>query len=226
MLETFSSRPRRELRVETPEAARRLLEPATLKVLSPFVGRSRAASEVARELRVPLNTLLYQLNRLLEVGLIEVVGEVRRAGRAMKRYQAVADTFLLPYAVTPAETPEVLLAQEHAPRQAKLIQGLVRAAYNELGARGERVWGVRVGLEGGRLTVRNAIGPESSWNFLGASAPALVDLWAEDVTLDFAEAKALQKELCDLFGRYRAKKGQQSYIVRLGMAPLGNTESG
>ena len=221
MPQPFSSRPNScELRIENREVARRLLEPTTLRVLAPFVGRSRAASAVARELETPLNTLLYQLRGLLEVGLLEVVREERRAGRAIKLYQAVADAFLLPYAVTPAETPEVLLAQEHAPRQERLIQSLVRAAYGELGAQGERVWGVRVGLEGGRLTVQNATGPQSSWNFLDERAPALVDLWAEDITLDFAEAKALQKELCDLFGRYRAKRGQQSYIVRLGMAPL------
>lgn len=210
----------RELHVEQPEAARLLLEPATLRALSPFVGRGRAASEVARELAMPLNTLLYQIKQLLKAGLLEVVREERRAGRAIKRYRAVAESFLLPYAVTPAETPEVLLEQEHAPRQGRLIRGLVRAAYGELDAQGERVWGVRVGLEGGKLAVRNAIGPDSSWNFLDPTAPALVDLWAEDVMLDFAEAKALQRELCDLLGRYRAKRGQQGYIIRLGMAPL------
>ncbi len=97
---------------------------------------------------------------------------------------------------------------------------MVRAAQGELDAQGERVWGVRVGLEAGRLAVRSAIGPDSSWNFLDPDAPAIVDLWAEDVTLDFDEAKALQKELCSLLERYRAKRGQQGYIVRLGMAPL------
>lgn len=218
MPDTFGSR--HKLRVEQSETARLLLEPATLAMLSPFVGRERAAAEVARELAMPLNTLLYGLKQLLKVGLIEVAREERRAGRAIKFYRAVAEAFLLPYAATPAETPEMLLEQEHAPRQKRLIRGLVQAAYRELDTQGERVWGVRVELEGGRLAVRNAIGPDSTWNFLDPDAPALVDLWAEDVTLDFEEAKALQKELCDLIGRYRAKSGQQGYIVRLGMAPL------
>ena len=70
----------------------------------------------------------------------------------------------------------------------------------------------------------NAIGPDSPWNFLDPDAPALVDLWAEDITLDFDEAKALQKELCSLLGRYRAKRGQQGYIVRLGLAPLSGED--
>lgn len=221
MPQPFGSRPLRpELRVEAPEVARKLLEPATLKVLSPFVGAARTASEVARELETPLNTLLYGLKGLLKVGLIEITHEEPRAGRAVKTYRAVAEAFFVPYAVTPAETPEALLTQEHAPRQARLIQGLVGATYSELDAQGEHVWGVRVGLEAGRLTVKNAVGPESPWNFLDADAPALVDLWAEDVTLDFEEAKALQKELCSLLERYRAKRGQQGYIVCLGMAPL------
>ncbi len=222
MPQPFGSRPLgiTELRVEAPEVARKLLEPATLRALSPFVGEARTASEVARELELPLNTLLYQVRGLLKLGLLEVEREACRAGRAVKHYRAVAEAFFLPYTVTPAETPEVLLAQEHASRQGRLIRGLVEAAYGELDPQGEHVWGVRVGLEAGRLTVRNAIGPESPWNFLDADAPALVDLWAEDVTLDFAEAKALQKELCELLGRYRAKRGRQGYIVRLGMAPL------
>ena len=97
-------------------------------MLSPFVGAARTASSVARELEMPLNTLLYGLKGLLEVGLIEVTHEERRAGRAVKHYRAVAEAFFLPYAVTPAETPEVLLAQEHASRQTRLIRGLVGAA--------------------------------------------------------------------------------------------------
>lgn len=62
--------------------------------------------------------------------------------------------------------------------------------------------------------------PGKQLELLDVSAPALVDLWAEDVPLDFGGAKALQKELCRLFERYRAKQGQQGYIVRLGLAPL------
>lgn len=220
MPEPFGSS--RELRVTQPGNARALLEPATLEVLSPFVGRERTAAEVARKLEMPLNSLLYKVKALLALGLLEVSREERRAGRSVKHYRAIAEAFFLPYEVTPAETPEALLAQEHAPRQQRFVRALVQTAAELLDARGEPVWGVQVGLEGGRLVVRNTIGPDSSWNFLDPDAPALVDLWAEDITLDFSDAKALQKELCDLLGRYRAKRGSQGYMVRLGLAPLAS----
>ncbi len=207
------------LRVERPEMARLLLEQSTLKLLSPFVGRQRSASGAAQELGMPVNTLLYQIKRLLDAGLLEVAEERKRAGRAVKHYRAVAEAFFVPYELTPLETPQALLEAEHAPRERRLVEGLVRAGLEVL-EQGEPVWGARIALEHGRLTASNSIGPNSSWNFLDPTAPAIADWWAEGVQLEFEDAKALQAEMCDLIERYRSRSGPQSYIVRLGMAPV------
>ena len=202
------------------QVAAALLEPNTLAVLSPFVQQERSPADVAKELGTPLNSMMYQINRLLKLKLLRVHRVEARAGRAKKYYRAVAESFFIPYGLTAAETPERLLEQETAYLQRRLIHHLVNAAQQELDGRGERVWGLQVALEGERLVVRNAIGPDSDWNFLDPTAPAILDWWAEDIQLDFEDAKTMQAELCDLLTRYRVKTGRQGYIVRLAMAPI------
>ena len=213
-------RSRKNLSVKQAQVAAALLEPITLLVLAPFVLSERAPSSVASELGMPLNSLLYQINRLRELDLLEISRVESRAGRAIKYYQAVAESFYIPYHLTPAETPEALLEQETIPRQKRLIRNLVRSAQYALDKRGETVWGIQVALEGQKLVMRNAIGPDSEWNFLDPTAPAILDFWAQDFKLEFEDAKTMQAELCALLERYRAKSGQQGYIVRLAMAPI------
>jgi DNA-binding transcriptional ArsR family regulator len=212
-----------ELRVERPYAALMLLDPEMLRALSPFVRYERAAASVAEELGLPLSTLLYRLKRLRHAGLLELSRIERRAGSAIRHYRATSHAFFVPYHLTPLETPEALLEREHAPRQRRLERSLVRAGQSQFDGRGQPVFGVRVVLEGERLVVRNALGPDTDWNFLSPLTPAIVDLWAEDVRLEFEDAKALQAEMCDLLKRYRALSGPQGYIVRVAMAPLDET---
>ncbi len=209
---------RKNLSVNRAQAAA-LLEQTTLLILAPFVKTERSASSVAAELEMPLNSLMYQIRRLLELELLCISRSESRAGRAIKYYQAVAKVFSIPYQLTPAETPEVLLMEETMPRQKRLIRHLVRASQEVLDQRGESVWGVQVALEADRLVVRNAVGPDSDWNFLDPTAPAILDYWAEDIQLEFADAKAMQAELCHLIERYRAKSGRRGYIIHAAMAP-------
>jgi DNA-binding transcriptional ArsR family regulator len=201
-----------------------LLDPEMLRVLSLFVLFERPAASVAEELGMPLSTLLYRLKRLRHAGLLELSRIERRAGSAVRHYRAVSDAFFVPYNLTPLETPEALLEREHAPRQRRLERNLVRTGRSQFDGRGQPAFGLRVVLEGDQLVVRNALGPDTDWNFLGPHTPAIVDLWAEDVRLEFEDAKALQAEMCDLLKRYRARSGPQGYIVRVAMAPLDQAD--
>ena len=124
------------------------------------MSKTRKAVGNAVRSTMPLNSLLYQIKRLLELGLLKITRVESRAGRAIKYYQAVAESFYIPYHLTPAETPEALLEQETIPRQKRLNLNLVRSAQYALDKRGETVWGIQVALEGQKLVMRNAIGPE------------------------------------------------------------------
>lgn len=196
-----------------------LLDERARRALSPFVGRERTAAGAAEELGMHLNTLLYQVRRLVDAGLLRVTRLEPRAARAVKHYRAVAEHFVLPYNLTRAETPETLLAQEHAGPEARLRRGLIHAGLELLNQQEPESVGVQVVLEGSRLVLKNIVGPDSEWNFLDPEAPAMVDYWQEDVHLDFEEAKRLQAELCTIFARYKTRRGGQAYILRLALAP-------
>lgn len=216
------SRDSLEWEVRDPEAARLLLDEKARRLLSPFVGRERTASDVAEAVGLPLTTALYQLRRLQDAGLLRVTDTRRRAGKALKLYRAVAERFLVPYDVTPALTPEALLHAEHAPWEARLVRGLVAAGGEALDGQGRPAFGVRVVLEGDRLVPRNVVGPDASYSLLGPDAPAIVDYWLGDVELGFEDAKALQRELCELVARYRDRRGGgPAYVLRVAMAPSG-----
>ena len=207
------------LHVRQAAQAELLFDERARRVLAPFVGQASSAARAAQSLGMPLNTLLYQVRRLLDAGLLIVTQEERRAGRAVRHYRASAERFTVPYALTPAETPEVLLAAQHAGPDARLRRDLVSAGLELLEQQGTEGVGVQVTLDGPRLVLRNMVGPDAEWNFLEPAAPAMVDYWLEDVHLDFEEAKALQGELCELVARYRTKRGGQAYTLRLALAP-------
>lgn len=196
-----------------------LMDERARRALSPFVGRERTAAGAAEELEIHLNTLLYQVRRLVDAGLLRVTRQERRAGRAVKHYRAVAEHFVVPYHLTRAETPEMLLAQEHAGPEARLRRGLIHAGLELINQQGPEGVGIQVVLEGARLVLKNIVGPDSEWNFLDPEAPAMVDYWQEDVQLDFEEAKRLQAELCMIFARYKTRRGGQVYTLRLALAP-------
>ena len=212
------------LHVQDAAQAELLFDERPRRVLAPFVGHADTASRAADSLGMPLNSLLYQVRRLLDAKLLTVVREERRGGRAVKHYRATAERFIVPYALTPAETPEVLLAAQHAEPDARLRRNLVRAGLELLEQQSAEGVGVQVVLDGPRLVLRNMVGPDAEWNFLAPTAPAMVDYTLEDVHLDFAEAKALQAELCALVARYRVKRGGQPYTLRLAMAPQGQQD--
>jgi DNA-binding transcriptional ArsR family regulator len=65
-------------------------------LLLAFVGRERTLSEVAESTGMALNLLHHHVTRLVRHGLVEVVGERRRAGRAIRYYRATHDSFFVP----------------------------------------------------------------------------------------------------------------------------------
>src|SRR5262245_48214600 len=98
------------MRVNDSDAALWLADPERRRWLFPFVGKERTLADVARELDVPVNAVLYRARLLLKNGLVRVVGEKRRRGRAMKLYAAAADGFIVPVSLVPVGTLEGLLA--------------------------------------------------------------------------------------------------------------------
>lgn len=202
--------------ISDPEAAKALIDPGSLQRLAPFIGRTLSVSQAAELTGEKANTTLKRVRRFVALGLLEVAGEVARAGRPIKLYRAVADTFFVPFEATDAESLEVALAERDRLSEQLLRRNVVKSRLDTIGA-----WGTRIYRDPrGRLQVQTALTPSSNVTSLDPEAPAVLSAWRDSLKLDFEDAKALQREMFDLLQRYLEKDGAQRYVVHLGMAPM------
>ena len=154
----------------------------------------------------------------MSLGLLRIVRRVPRKGRAIRTYRAVADSFFAPLHSLPDTTLEELLENGDADPRRRVARGMV-AAMRE--APTFLDWGVHVTVgDAGDLSV--SIGPaEPDWQparLLEGGAPAVVSSWVP-LRLGFEDAKALQRELFDLIGRYSARTGPQEYLLGIALTP-------
>ena len=84
------------LRIETPEQAAPFIDPKRRRMLVQFMGRERSLSEAARALDMPMNRLAYHVSAFLRLGLLDIVREQKRPGRAIRYYRMKADAVLVP----------------------------------------------------------------------------------------------------------------------------------
>ncbi len=205
--------------IHSPEAASLLFQSKSLELLGVLLERERSLQEMSDLLAWPLNTCKYQLERLCAVQLVHCTRKEARAGRSIRYFQASAPTYFVPYALTPAITPAILLEQEYIPKTKRFVENLSRAALEARVARDGFHWGVRFSQVNGKMRQRAALEEVERWDFLAPHDPPLIDVWAEDLTLTPEDAKTLQLELCELINRYRSKVGPRSYTLRLGLTP-------
>lgn len=215
------------LRTEDPQAARVLADLRARRFLEPFIAQERTVSEVAAELGVDMSSVLYRVRQFVRLGLLEETRAELRKGRAIRYYRSVADGFFVPFAATPLVAQEALSPHTFGKFQEILNESVGRAW---LAAAGERqMLGVHFyRCENGELSQNIVPDPDVRQptrffeQLLEPDAPAVWDTWGS-LKLAREDAKALQREIASLLGRYYAKAektGGDAYIVRLAMAPL------
>lgn len=123
--------PAEALTVQTPEQARLLLDGGSTALLSALLGGPLSAGEAAKETRQTLKQAHHRLTRLHAAGLVTVCGERKRAGRAVKLYQAAARAYRVPLALTDAANVAELLRVVAAPALSQLQAELVRSFRHE-----------------------------------------------------------------------------------------------
>ena len=204
------------LTITDPDAAAALTNPKTLRQLEPFLNRERTVLEAARETGVKPNTMLARVRRFTALGLLIITREVPRAGRAVKVYRSCAESFFVPYEVTPAETLGAAMKEREHYWETLLRQNVVRVRSEDVGS-----WGTRIYRDArGRLQVQAAVTPERNYTLLAPERPAALSAWRDSVYLDFDDAKTLQQEMFTLLKKYQQKTGAQRYILHLGLAPI------
>lgn len=208
--------------ITDPEAAKVLYEEDELRYLDPFIRREYSLTEAARKLSVSPSAMLYQVKKLLRLGLLKVARTEPRRGRAIKYYRATSERFFVPFEATSAETVFNLLYRAEERQLRTFLSYYVR-----VNTRAPEPWGIGVFLtrEGGiskSIAMSDDPDPE---RLVGAALekdfPAVWSSWST-LRLDFEKAKALQRDLIKLFELYKTHHSgeEQQYLLHLELCPM------
>jgi DNA-binding Lrp family transcriptional regulator len=212
-------------KVINPKAAELLTDWRQRRFLEAFIPGPTSMSDAAEALGVKLNTMHYRVGQLLDLGLLEVVGLVKRKGRAVKLYGPTAGEFFVPFAATPHATVEDMI------RRLSALDEFLTHAVATLTSQAEN-WGVLVSqnmvekeprllVKLTPLDLQGVPAPRPRKTLLASSTPAV---WSGEmlVKLDAETAKALQRELANLSERFEQRQtvGGRLYYIVLGMTPI------
>lgn len=201
------------LQVENPQVAAFLMDPIKRERVRPFLGQENTVKGAAEELGISISLMHHHTKKMLDLGLIQVVREVPRAGKAIFWYRSVSDAFYVPFSLTPFETMQAAYLKGEQPWQERFTEGLLKVALQL--ETPEKTWGILIRRDlHGDFDVTSSIGPDQE-------APDLPGAqwsnWTE-IHLTPDEALDLRMELQNLWLRYRGKRNGQRYLLRLGLA--------
>lgn len=206
--------PRAEVR--DPQAAQVILNLRQRRYLKPFLGRECSVPQAAAEIEARPNSLLYQVRRLQRLGLLVQTGQVRRQGRAQKLYRASADSFYVPFRLYDRAALEEILMDFDLPWleffNRNLSRAMLEAPSSPDGFLMER-------QTDGRVRVQFASHRGSALRPIPPDTPSILSDWLV-LRLTPAEARALQQEQLELFGRYAGRKKGRPYALLLGITPI------
>lgn len=196
----------------------------TLKFFWPFLNRVCTAQQAAQEAGVRLDTMLYRIERFLELGLLSQVPGAH--SRSRKQYRAVADRLLVPFEKTHFETLVELMLAQQEPTRRLFAQQLVHLVAGDSGG-----WMVRIHRDDpeGRSSRTMDAAPLNNidWEMTEMLAPNLPATWysLQGLPLTDSQAKALQHDLLALWKKYDSCCGGQDqprvkYILELSLVPV------
>lgn len=194
--------------------ARVLLDPRSRELFQPFLGRERTVAEAAAEAGCRPATMLYRVGTFLRCGLLKLVEERPRAGRALKVYRSSHDAYFIPYALTPyADLEEAFRASFRA--TADRLAALGARRFRHVGWDGFRVYRRKDGQvwSEGAPDLRRPVWPDVVERPLGMDFSAEIHLSEE-------EAMELQRRLLSASEKGRPGEGRRPYLLSVAFAPL------
>ncbi len=191
----------RQVTIANPLAAAVFTQSPARRVLLQFAQQPRSVAEVAASVGMDLKQLHHSVTRLCRLGLLAVVEERSRAGRAVKYYQCTGSSYFIPSVVAPRHFSRGL-AQE---LQAAIEQDAAAA-----------LEGMTFSLDDeGRVTAKPVAKrgapppPLNNWRILRMSA---------------AQARQLKMALTEVLDRFQREADNRGdvYLVHTGMARRSN----
>jgi hypothetical protein len=99
--------------VEDVEQARLLSDPRNSRYFEPFLARDCTVSQAAKEMGCTLDTMLYRVKTFLQAELLNIVRTEPRRGRPINVYRSSADSYFIPFEVTPFEDVEARIRRQN-----------------------------------------------------------------------------------------------------------------
>ncbi|WP_412027064.1 hypothetical protein [Deinococcus yunweiensis] len=203
-------------RVTDPAAVKLFMDSGTLGVLERLMLGEHSASSLACILHAPLNAVHYRLRRLVAAGLATESRAEPRRGRPIRHYRATSGAYLVPYDATPLTSVEELVGLHETDFTRRFLSAVVASGRRLVV--NERDIGLRVYRDGDEICVdiTPRAGEFDFEEFMHPDAPVLMLKWGE-LHLSVEDAKAMQRELYELYARYAARPGPERYLFRLGL---------
>lgn len=201
--------------VQGERAARFVLDERVNRALVPFMEGPRSVSQAARELGWPLYAVSRRVRELRALGLVQAAGSERRRGREVTFWQAAPALFV----PGPLVLMETLLEQSEAAWQERWLASLADT-WTRRTEQADDPWGIRVTPAQGGLRLVPMTASGRGWAERGDHEEPLALTW-QTLALRFEDARALERDLGELLGRYLARvmPGERRYILRFGLAP-------
>jgi hypothetical protein len=206
--------------ITDPAQAKALTDVKLIGFVQAFIGQERSVTAAAELWQTRLDAAYYRVRQLERLGLIEVSNRVKRAGRDLKLYRAVADDFFVPLGVVPESALEVFLESSDSHFQAMMLRAQSRTIHEYFSKQRPGDWGIHIGMDGQNqanvhLSDRQGKDPDLS----DPDMPLIASGWPT-LELDPEEARGLRRELLELFRKYESRRGAQKYLLRFALAPL------
>ena len=179
----------------------------SLRYLQPFLRDAHTLSSAAAVLARPTSTMAYWIPKFVRVGLLEHLGNERRAGMAMPRYRAPARQLTVSYAKIPVDSRVALLDEGRLRVLRRFFDGLDEAIESTeafslaFSASGE---------SGSSVEMIETDGTPRKRRY--------TDAWMT-LHLSDAEATDLAAEIEAVFAKYVDRTGPRRYIAHAGVAP-------
>ncbi len=194
--------------VTSPAAIELLTNLKALRHLLPFTAQAHTLTSAAVALGRPVTTVAYWLPQFLDAGLLEHLGDERRAGKAMPRYRAIAREIAVPFAAIPFDRRVALLDGGRTRLLRRFLDGIDEAMAGSdtfsLGFSGRADGSMAIAMIEERELVER---------------PYTDGWWS--LHLDETSAVALARELEALMEKYGTEDGPgtKRYVTHIGLAP-------
>jgi hypothetical protein len=210
----------RWLELTSPLAASLLRNQRALGILQACMRGPVTPTQLSVQLGIPMSTCLRLLVRWCEAGAVRVQQTLPRAGRSIRRYEAVSRRLFCPYSHSSSELPEEVIRRLVEMRIDAQVQGLVAAAAHVLKRKGSRRWGTVVYADrAGQLVMRPDFEGGRTPDLLEQGSPAYLNVFVPALQLDLPQAKRLQLELVALLKQFKSVEGARAYSLSIVLAP-------